>query len=222
MVELIVTMVIALTLTLAVGTVLIGGQRAWQNTYESAHKKIKEEARTITLTFGSIGRRANRNYIPTDLPHSGYVLYRVNSGNFTPAVPVTDTKQVISGDAVEFRYWNVELDKTDSHNLLDVTKMATAYALFYFDGDKLKLDYGPYPPGAVPSGGVRNTVGVTTIVLADNVSADTASGMRAFSHTTENKKGEGSVRIDVILTDPDDGETIKVMTSTMLRNIWPR
>jgi len=34
---------------------------------------------------------------------------------------------------------------------MDVTKTATAYALFYLDGEKLKVDYGPYPPGAAPS-----------------------------------------------------------------------
>ncbi|MCJ7730404.1 MAG: hypothetical protein MUO27_11085 [Sedimentisphaerales bacterium] len=222
--ELVITTVIALTLILAVGTLLVGGQRAWQNTYNSAHKKIKQDASTVTISFGCMGRRSNRLYTPLDLAHSGYVLYKVNGGNFTPAVPVTQSPQeVVSGDAVEFRYWNVELDKTDSQNLLDVKKTATAYALFYLDGDKLKVDYGPYPPGAVPAGsGGRNTAGVKTVVLAENASLDKSTGIGAFSHTTLNRVGEGSVRIDIVLTDPDDGETIKVMTSTLMRNIWPR
>jgi hypothetical protein len=55
---------------------------------------------------------------------------------------------VVSGDAVEFRYWDVDLDASDSHDLMDVTKTATAYALFYLDGDRLKVDSDPYPPGA--------------------------------------------------------------------------
>lgn len=224
MIELVVTMVIALPLILAVGVLLVGGQRSWQNTYASAHKKIKQDASTVTIAFGSMGRRGNRLHTPLDLAHSGYVIYKISGGNFTPAVPVTKNPQeVVSGDAVEFRYWDVELDEHDTHNLLDVTKTATAYALFYLDGKKLKVDYGPYPPGAVPAGGgSRNTAGVKTVVLAENASLDTSTGIGAFSHTTLNGVGEGSVRIDIVLTDPNDDETIKVMTSTLLRNIWPR
>jgi hypothetical protein len=235
-------MVIGVTLILAVGALIVGGQRAWNNTYASAHKKIKEDAQAVTITFGSMGRRSNRNHTPTDLAHSGYVLYKVNGGNFTPAVPLTILQEVVSGDAVEFRYWDVPLNETDSHKLLDVKKTATAYALFYIDdtdvkNKKLKVDHGPYdPPGGHPgavvpaSSGVRNTVGITTIVLAEHVSL-AAGSSGAFSHTTTNSgvvngvvigKGHGSVRINIVLTDPDDGETIKVMTSTMLRNIWPR
>jgi hypothetical protein len=229
LIELVITTVIAVTLILAVGALLVGGHRAWQNTYNSAHKKIKEDARAVTIMFGSIGRRSNRNYKadPTNPDYNkfGYRIYNVSGGNFTPAVPITNGKEVVSGNAVEFRYWDVELDKTDSYNLMDVTKPATAYALFYLDiaSKKLKVDYGPYPPGAVPAGGtIRNTAGVTTIVLAENVSIDTSSGVKAFSYTTESKVGQGSVRINIVLTDPEDGETIKVMTSTLMRNIWPR
>lgn len=226
MVELVVAMVMSVMLIFAVGIVLVGGNRAWQRTYDSAHKKIKQDAEAVTIAFGIIGRKSNRTYKTPPETDFGYRIYTVSGGNFTPAVPLTkDPEEVISGNAVEFRYWDVELDKTDSHNLLNVTKPATAYALFYLDGDKLKVDYGPYPPGAVPGGsGAKNTTGVTTAVLAENVSIDTSSGVKAFSHTTLNGIGEGSVRINIILTDPDpdDGETIKVMTSTLLRNIWPR
>jgi hypothetical protein len=227
LVELIITTVIAVTLTLAVGALLVGGNRAWQNTYNSAHKKIKQDAQAVTIAFGSIGRKSNRLHNPDDLLQSGYVIYNVSGGNFTPAVPdPKKTEDVVSGNAVEFRYWDVELDKDDTYKLLDVTKPATAYALFYLDGNKLKVDYGPYDKvkgGAVPGGsGAKNTTGVKTVVLAENVSLDTASSVKAFSHTTLNRVGEGSVRINIILTDPKDGETIKVMTSTLMRNIWPR
>jgi hypothetical protein len=232
LVELIITMVIGVTLILAVGALLVGGQRAWRNTYASAHKKIKEDARAVTITFGSMGRRSNRLYKEPKTPPAnmdyGYRIYTIDSsGNyFTPAIPdpkKTDPQSVF-GNAVEFRYWDVPLNETDSYKLLDVRKPATAYALFYLDvdGKKLKVDYGTYPPGAVPGGsGAKYATDVTTVVLAENVSlAPGSSG--AFSHTTVNKIGQGSVRINVVLTDPDDGETIKVMTSTMLRNIWPR
>jgi hypothetical protein len=127
----------------------------------------------------------------------------------------------VSGNAVEFRFWDVELDETDSHKVMDVTKTATAYALFYLKDGQLKVDYGPYPPGAVPAGGGnRNTSNITTTVFAENVSTD--PGIGAFSHTTLNGVGQGSVRINITLTDPADGESIKVMTATLMRNIWPR
>lgn len=215
MVELLVAMLLNIVVVLAVGSLLVGGNRAWLNTFDSANKQIKQDALATTVAFGSMGRRANR---------LGYTIYNINGGTFTPAAPITsDPQEVVSGDAVEFRYWDVGLDSTDSYNLLDVTKIATAYAFFYLEGDQLKVDYAPYPPAAVPTGGgSRNTAGVTTRVLAQNVSTDPNSTVDAFSHTTINGIGQGSVRINVILTDPEDNESIRVMTATLMRNIWPR
>ncbi len=215
MIELLAAMLMNIIVILAVGTLVVGGNRAWLYTFDSANKQIKQDALAITVAFGSMGRRANR---------LGYTIYKVNGGTFTPAVPITsDPQEVVSGDAVEFRYWDVAMDSTDSSNLLDVTKTATAYALFYLQGDTLKVDYAPYPPAAVPAGGgSRNTTGVTTRILAENVSTDPNSTVDAFSHTTINGIGQGSVRINVILTDPEDNESIRVMTATLMRNIWPR
>ncbi|MBA7672296.1 hypothetical protein ES703_80471 [subsurface metagenome] len=83
------------------------------------------------------------------------------------------------------------------------------------------VDYGPCPPGAVPEGGgLRNTSDIVTNVLAQNVS--TEGSIDAFSHTVENGVGKGCVRINIVLTDPDDGEQMKVMTATMMRNVWPK
>jgi type II secretory pathway pseudopilin PulG len=213
LIELVITIVISSLLILTVGILLLSGQRAWKQTYESAHKKIKQDAQSVMTAFGSMGRKANR---------IDYRIYNISGSSFTPAVPHTSNpEEVVSGDAVEFRYWDVELDTADSHSLMDVTKTATAYTLFYIDGDSLKLDYGPYPPGGVPAnGGARNTAGVTTTILADNVSTD--PNRDAFSHTTLNRIGQGCVRLNVTLTDPNDNETIKVMTAVMMRNIWPR
>jgi prepilin-type N-terminal cleavage/methylation domain-containing protein len=212
-VELMITLTIGTILALVVGVLLISGQRAWSQTYDSAHRKIKQDALVVTLAFGSVGRRANR---------LNYTIYNVTGGTFTPAVPQTSNPQeVVFGDAVEFRYWDVELDVGDPHGLMDVKKTATAYALFYLDGNRLKVDYGPCPPGAVPTGGgARNTNNVTTTVLAENVTAGSGDG--AFSHTTINGVGQGSVRINVVLTDPENGQSINVMTATLPRNIWPR
>lgn len=216
LVELITTMVISLILVLVVGVLLVSGQRAWQQTYNSAHKQIKQDAQAVMVEFGSMGRKANR------IHRLGYEIYNINGSIFAPSEPQgTELQEVVSGDAVEFRYWDVELDPEDTYGLMDVTKIATAYALFYLDGDLLKVDYGPYPPGAVPAGGgARNTTGVITTSLAENVSADPNTG--AFSHTTLSGVGRGCVRINVTLTDPEDDDSIKVMTATLMRNIWPR
>lgn len=213
LVELVIAIIIAPILVLGVGTLLVSGHRAWQQTYDSAHKKIKEDAHAVAMAFGSIGRKANR---------LDYTLYDIIGSTFIPAVPQTsEPEEVVSGDAVEFRYWDVELDTGDTHDLMDVTKTATAYVLFYIDGGQLKVDYGPYPPGAVPAGGgLRNTSNITTIVLAENVSPANANG--AFNHVTLNGVGRGCVRINIILTDPEDDDTSRVMTATVMRNIWPR
>ena len=214
LIEMAVAMTLNMIVLLAAGVLLVGGNRVWLDTFNSAHANIKQDALAVTLEFGSMGRKANR---------LNYTIYEIDGGNFIPAVPITSQPQeVVSGDAVEFTYWDVELDETDSQDLLDVTKTATAYALFYLDGNQLKIDYGPYPPGAVPEGGGgRNYAGVTTRVLAENVSTE-GSSLGAFSHTMLNGVGQGSVRINIILTDPEDAKSINVMTATLVRNIWPR
>jgi hypothetical protein len=161
-----------------------------------------------------MGRKSNR---------LSYTLYERNGDGFSPALPKTQqAEEVVSGDAVEFRYWDTKLDVSDSHNLMDTSKMATAYAFFYIDGDKLRVDYGPCPPGAIPGGsGGRNANGVVTKILAENVSVDD-SEIGAFSHTTLNGVGQGSVRINITLTDPESDETVRIITATYMRNIWPR
>jgi len=200
-VELCVSTAVSLVLVLTVAALLVGGNRAWQRTYDSASSKVKQDALDTMIAFGSIGRRANR---------LNYAVYKMSGDTLTPALPkTTQPQEVVFGDAVEFRYWDVPLDTTDSYDLLDAKKKATAYALFYLDGDELKVDYGPYLPGAAPKGGgSRNRTGVTTKVLAENVSVSEGSG-GAFSRTWKDDRGQGSVRISVI-------------TATLMRNTWPR
>jgi len=213
LIEMMTATVSALILAMAVGVLLDGGSRAWLAAYRSAHGQVSQEATALVTSFGSIGRRANRG---------SYVLYSLSGGTLTPvAPPANQSEAVVFGNAVEFRYWDVPLDTSDSHSLMDATKTATAYALFYLSGDQLKLDQGAYPPGAAPSGGgARNTNGITTTVLARNVSVDQGSG--PFSHSTVSGLGQGSIRLSVILTDPQDEQTTRVMTSALMRNIWPR
>ena len=215
LIELLIAMTLNLIIILATGILLVSGTRAWQNTYNQTNGEIKMDALAVETAFSNIGRKANR---------INYTIYEINGNIFTPVLPETsEPQEVVSGEAVEFRYWDVELDETDSHFLMDVTKTATVYALFYLDGDELKVDYGSYPPGGVPDGGgVRNTSGVDTTTLADHVSVDESSGAGAFSHTTLNGVGQGSVRINITITDPESNESTKVMTATLIRNIWPR
>jgi hypothetical protein len=207
--ELCVSTAVSLVLVLTVAALLVGGNRAWRRTYDSASSKVKQDALDTMIAFGSIGRRSNR---------SSYEVYKMSGDTLTPALrKTTQPQEVVFGDAVEFRYWDVPL----SQELMDPQKIATAYALFYLDGDELKVDYGPYPPGARTGSGSRNGSGVTTKVLAENASVSPGSG-GAFSRTWKDDRWQGSVRISVTLTGPVDKETISVITATLMRNTWPR
>jgi len=211
--ELCVSTAVSLVLVLTVAALLVAGNRAWRRTYDSASSKVKQDALEAMIAFGSIGRRANRSALACP-------VYDMSGDTLTPAaLPETTSGVVVFGDAVEFRYWDVPL----SQDLMDPQKIATAYALFYLDGDELKVDYGPYLlSGAAPKGGgSRNTSGVTTKVLAENVSVSPGSG-GAFSRTWKDDRWQGSVRISVTLTGPVDKETVSVITATLMRNTWPR
>ncbi len=219
LIELAVTTVIALILLLTVGVVVTGGQRAWQWTYETAHKKIKMDAEVVMLAFGNVGRRSNRLGFDDSIGESP--IYKIEGGVFTPVLPEgSDSEEVVYGDAVEFRFWDVELDKDDTYDLMNKDKKATAYALFYLLDNKLKVDYGAYPPGAVPLGGGYKNSSCVTKVLAENVTTDSEDG--AFSHSPNSKDQGTCIRINVTITDPKDGQSIKVMTATLMRNMWPR
>ena len=212
LIELIVTMFISSILMLVVGVLVVSAIGAWQQTYNMVHKQIDEDATAVSLAFGKMGRMANR---------ANYVVYNVAGSTFTPVALPPDVDTVVSGNAVEFRYWDVALTTTDTYQLMDATKKGTAYALFYLDNGQLKVDYGPYPPGGAPAGGgVKNSANIKTVVLARNVS--TSPGIGAFSHTSLSGVGQGCVRVNIILTDPDSGRQERVMTSVMMRNKWPQ
>lgn len=210
LVELMVAVVVSSVLALAVGSLLIGGQRSWQNTYEQANSKMRQDSQAVMYAWGSVGRKSNR---------LGYTVYQESNGRYTKATPKTSNpEEVVYGDAVEFRYWSASEPDV---SMLDVTNTGTDYAFFYLDDDKLKVDYGQSPPGAVPGGtGSRNTSGVTTTVLAENVIPDDDG---VFSHTVIGGVGQGCVRINVTLQDENNPEeTLRVLTATLARNIWPR
>ncbi|MBN1795550.1 MAG: prepilin-type N-terminal cleavage/methylation domain-containing protein [Sedimentisphaerales bacterium] len=210
LVELLVTMLISSILLLVVGVLLIGGQRSWEKIYGDANSEMRQGSHAIMAAFGSIGRRSNR---------LNYTLYKQADYSYIPSEPETsNSEEIVYGDAVEFRYWSASAPDA---SLLDVTNTGTDYAFFYIEDGEMKVDYGSYPPGAVPGGsGSKNTADITTTVLAENV-VPYEDG--AFNHTTISGVGQGSVRINVTLEDEDDPEkSVKVITATLMRNIWPR
>jgi hypothetical protein len=164
------------------------------------------------LAFGKIGRMSNK---------SDYVLYRVTGSTFAgPVLPSpSNPEEVVFGDAVEFRRWDTDLaamDEDEQKAVMKTDVTGNAYALFYLEGGDLKVDCGSYPPGAINASGKKRAASSTQI-LAKNVQ------YLRFSHTTKDAEGEGQgcVRMEMRLHDPDKNETITVETATLMRNVWP-
>ena len=208
LVELMVTMVIMTIPILAAGILMYNGQKTWNRLYDDVNHPVQQDAHIITETLQKWGRRANR---------LDYVIYNVQSSTFTEALPSSGgpDEQTVVGDAVELRYWNETLQSGDSTGLLDTQRTATAYALLYLEGTTLKMDTGDYPPGGVDGSGSRNTSG-GTMTIAENVTSI------QFSHTVISDVGQGAIRVEAVLTNPDSGDTLTVLTSVLLRNMWPR
>jgi prepilin-type N-terminal cleavage/methylation domain-containing protein len=209
LIEIVVAMAAGLIVVLIVGSLLVSGQRSWARAFNYANSKPQIDALASTITFGSIGRKSNRN---------NYALYEVSGEQFEQVPLPTNPEQVITGQAVEFRYWDGDL----STDIMDTSITATAYALFYLEGDKLMLDLGPYPPGG--PGGVNGSghriegPSVTTMTLVENVVNI------KFSHTTRdlNGDGKGCVRMNVTVLDPNSSGTATTITAaTLMRNVWP-
>jgi hypothetical protein len=143
-----------------------------------------------------------------DVSNNKFVRVQPSPSNPTyPIVPV-------SGDAVEFRYWN---ELIPDATLMDPCKTATAYMLIYRNGDKLMADRGPYPPGGIDGSGNRITGNnVATKVIAEHVTN------LQFSHTTKNAAGagDGSIRMDITFFDPNSNRSIMLKTATLMRNVW--
>jgi prepilin-type N-terminal cleavage/methylation domain-containing protein len=206
--ELVIAMAAALVVILVVGSLIVSGQRSWTRAFNYANSKSQLDSLATTITFSTLGRKSNR---------MDYTLYEINGGKFTQAMPSTDPEEVVTGQAIEFHYWDTELNDS----IMNTSITGTAYALFYLDGDKLMLNLGPCPPGAVDAAGDKlEGPNVTTITLAENVSE------LEFSHTTRNLAGDGKgcVRMKFTINDPQGNphspETT-VTAATLLRNTWP-
>lgn len=205
-VELMITICIAIIPFSAAGVLLVSGQRGWEKTYYSAHRQIKADAQAVTAALGNIGRRSDRDNCVI------YVIYK--SGSSIAAVPVSASgDSTVSGQAVEFRYWDGRGASIGREAEPTFGQPPTCYARFYLfypkeepEKPQLRVDYGPYPYSDA------NREVTRTVVFADNVTEI------QFSRATLNGVGQGCVRMDMTLTDRLDGETITVRAATLMRN----
>jgi prepilin-type N-terminal cleavage/methylation domain-containing protein len=208
LIELMIAITISLIVVLLVGILLESGQKSWARAFTYANSETQLEALTTTITFGKIGRQSNRQ---------DYKIYEVLDGpRFFPAAAPANPDEVITGQAVEFHYWDKELE--DHPEIMDTSISGTAYALFYLDGNKLKLDIGDCQPGAVDAAGnLIEGANASTITLAENVTA------LEFSHTVINTegKGKGCVRMSMTIYDPVEKRSTTVTAATLMRNVWP-
>ena len=206
LIELIMAMAAACIVMLSVGILLYGGQKSWLKTYNDNNCESRIGALNTMVALGALGRKSNR---------MNYRLYGVDGSSYEQVLPAADPEEVVIGQAVEFRYWDTELEA----DLMDKDKTATAYALFYLEGNELKIDFGPYPPGAIDGAGHRITGSdITTVTLVKHVSS------AEFSHTTRTMTGEGKgcIRMKLTIADPTDGSSTTVLAATLMRNIWPQ
>jgi type II secretory pathway pseudopilin PulG len=205
LVEAMVAIATASIVMLSVALLVQSGYRSWLKTYNNANCDSRIDSLDSMIALGSTGRKSNK----TD-----YCLYRVEGGTFTKPVPVASPDEILTGQAIEFHYWNTDLDAS----LLDPANHGNTYSLFYLDGTQLKVDKGSYPPGGINGSGHRVAGGdVGTLTLARNVTSVT------FTHTAKNMTGDGKgcIRMRLVITDPDSGETKTTLAATMMRNVWP-
>lgn len=115
-------------------------------------------------------------------------------------------RDVVKGKMVEFRYWDnkrVRTGRGRGQSNQGFGASPTNYAQFYLEhkDKKLMVAYGSYRQRASRS-----------VSIADNVTAV------EFSRLRFNKIGHGSVRMNLTLTDPDDGKVMTIMAATLMRN----
>ena len=197
---------------LAVGILLSGSSRTWQRIYDDAHSPARQDAFAIMASIQRIGRQANV---------LNYTIYRINGNAFLPAKPAQG-QTTAAGQALELRYWADAFDPQNADSdILEMDNTGTHYALYYLDGRKLMVDYGQVVNA---TGGVRNNNRntnniIATHTLSDNV--DIQRNINIFHHMTSGGQGSGCINTDITLSD-DDGVTVDVKFSTLIRSAWPR
>ena len=185
---------ISLIPVFAVAVLLIRGQRDWEKGFKLASRQIEIDGQTAAAIFGRVGRKSDHNNCEIQ-----YIS--------------TSTRNLVVGEEVEFRYWGSRRTGNtgwSGQSIGSSSVQPTEYARFYLDeldenDNQLKIDYGPYPYGA-------RRRSARTVVIADNVTDV------QFSRTTFNEIGQSSVRMKLMLRDPDDGRTITIMAAALMRN----
>jgi prepilin-type N-terminal cleavage/methylation domain-containing protein len=212
LIEMMVVVAIMAIPLLAVGILAAGGSKSFRQTYNSIHKEIRQDAMAVMTAFSTVARKSNRG---------NYKVYTIKNGVYAEAQPLL-SQEIAVGQAVEFRYWQDPFDPDNpGQQVLEVSNTGTHYALFYLDGKELKVDYGTV------DGGVGGVVGATrssarvirTVVLTRHVDLTRTSDL--FSHSVVGGAGQGSIRVNMILTD-EEGEQVEIKTSALLRLSWPR
>jgi hypothetical protein len=198
LIEIIVAMAGGFIVMMIVAMLIQSGYRSWNQAYRTANADSRLDSIAATTSFGTIGRKSNKN---------DYYIYQVASTFTAPTVDPLDPDEILTGQAVEFRYWSSDLNGA----MLTPTSFADKYALFYLDNGQLKLDTGTSTGG--PTGGAINTV-----TLAKNVDSV------EFSHTKKTPAGGGlgCVRMNLTINDPNDKEPKIVIAATYIRNVWPQ
>jgi hypothetical protein len=210
-IELVVAMSAASIVMLTAALLVSSGYRSWKKTYDNANCEARLGAMDARVALGAIGRKSNK---------IDYRIYEFNGATYerVGVDPASHPDDILTGQAVEFRYWDDELNAT----YMNPATTATAYALFYLEDGQLKVDYGTYDPpddpGGINSSGHRNTTNISTLTLAKNVTSV------EFSHTAKNTTGDGygCIRMKLIITDTTDNSSKTILAATFMRNVWPQ
>ncbi len=204
LIELMIGILASLIVVLTVAILIVAAHRNWNWAFDYANGDLHVNAIETMINFGVSGRKANK----TD-----YKLYKKSGESFVPVLPSSPTNPVqeVFGDAVEFRYWDRDLEG----DFMDTSVTGNAYVLYYVDNGILKAERGPYPTstgadgtkyGGVNASGIR-VAPTSTQILAKNVQS------LVFSHLTKDAAGDGNgcVKMDLALYDSDrrQGNTCK-------------
>jgi prepilin-type N-terminal cleavage/methylation domain-containing protein len=216
LIEVIVAMAAGFIVMMTIAMLVQSGYRSWNQTYRTANSDSRLDSIAATTSFGSIGRKSNKN------DYYVYVHHAADTTFTAPPLNLLDPDEILTGQAVEFRYWSTDLDDA----MLTPTSVADRYALFYLDYSQpgnvqLKLDTGTSTGG--PTGGAINAAGhrvvsTSTTTLARHVTSVT------FTHTkkTPTGGGLGCVRMRLEINDPADNKSKTVIAATYIRNVWPQ
>jgi prepilin-type N-terminal cleavage/methylation domain-containing protein len=211
-IELMTAITLGCIVMIPVAMLVQSGQKSWNSSYNTANCQSQLDSIGSITSFCSFGRESNKK--------DYYVYSTAGSGSsttYTKVTPVANPEEILTGQAVEFRYWSTGLTAA----MLSPTSVTDSYAFFYVDSNQLKVDFFTSTNGtiakAIDTAKHRITAGVNTVILASNVTSV------AFTHTTKDMAGDGygSVCMKLIINSPADGQSKTFLAATCLRNVWP-